>query len=83
MLVRFTRLTNERHRFEIVRDDNVSEARELETRSTLLHDLSHYAVEVEAGLTSSALYGLASETTSIPFTQAPCSRNCMPSIVAL
>ncbi len=49
----------------------------------LLHDLTHYAVEVEAGLTSSDLYGLASVTTSFPFTQAPCSRNCMPSIVAL
>ena len=57
MLIRLTRLTNERHRFEIVRDDNVSEARELETRSTLLHDLTHYAVEVEAALTSS-FYGL-------------------------
>jgi hypothetical protein len=57
MLIRLTRLTNERHRFEIVRDDGVSEARELETRSALLHDLTHYAVEVEAGLTS-AFYGL-------------------------
>jgi len=56
MLIRLTRLTNERHRFEIVRDDHVREAHELETRSTLLHDLTHYAVEVEAGLTSS-FYG--------------------------
>jgi hypothetical protein len=56
MLIRLTRLTNERHRLEIVRDDNVPETRELETRSTLLHDLTHYAVEVEAGLTSS-FYG--------------------------
>jgi hypothetical protein len=56
MLIRLTRLTNERHRFEIVRDDGVREAHELETRSTLLHDLTHYAVEVEAGLTSS-FYG--------------------------
>ncbi len=56
MLIRFTRLTNERHRFEIVREDEVSETRELETRSALLHDLTHYAVEVEARLTSS-FYG--------------------------
>jgi len=56
MLIRLTRLTNERHRFEIVRDDAVREARELETRSALPHDLTHYAVEVEAGLTSS-FYG--------------------------
>ena len=56
MLIRFTRLTNERHRFEIVRDDNVREALELETRSALAHDFAHYAVEVEAGLGSS-FYG--------------------------
>jgi hypothetical protein len=56
VLIRFTRLTNELHRFEIVRDDDVSETREFETRSTLSHDLTHYAVEVEAGLTSS-FYG--------------------------
>ena len=56
MLVRFTRLTNERHRFEIVRDDGTSESHELETRSTLLHDLAHYAVELEAGLEAS-FYG--------------------------
>src|SRR6185503_7949748 len=56
MLIRFTRLTNDRHRFEIVRDDGTREARELETRSALLHDLAHYAVEVEAGLRES-FYG--------------------------
>jgi hypothetical protein len=56
MLIRFTRLTNDRHRFEIVRSDEAAEARELETRSALLHDLAHYAVEIEAGLTKS-FYG--------------------------
>ena len=56
MLIRFTRLTNERHRFEIVRDDGTRESHELETRSTLLHDLAHYAVESEAGLRN-AFYG--------------------------
>jgi hypothetical protein len=56
MLIRLTRLSNERHRFEIVRDDGTREAHELETRSTLLHDLAHYAVEVEAGLRDS-FYG--------------------------
>ena len=56
MLIRFTRLTNERHRLEIVRDDGTREAHELETRSTLLHDLAHYAVESEAGLRN-AFYG--------------------------
>ena len=56
MLIRLTRLSNERHRFEIVRDDGTREAHELESRSTLLHDLAHYAVEVEAGLMDS-FYG--------------------------
>jgi hypothetical protein len=60
VLIRFTRLTNEHHRFEIVRDDDVSETRELETRSALAHDLTHYAVEVEAELTSS-FYGRLSQ----------------------
>jgi hypothetical protein len=56
MLIRLTRLTNERHRLEFVRDDGSSEARDLETRSALLHDLVHYAVETEAGLGAS-FYG--------------------------
>ena len=57
MLIRFTRLANDRHRFELVRDDGTSEAHELETRGTLLHDLVHYAVETEAKLTAS-FFGL-------------------------
>ena len=56
MLIRFTRLTNDRHRFEVVRDDGTREAHELETRSTLEHDLAHYAVELEGGLRH-AFYG--------------------------
>jgi hypothetical protein len=56
MLICLTRLTNERHRLELVRDDGSREARELETRSALLHDLVHYAVETEAGLRAS-FYG--------------------------
>lgn len=56
MLIRFTRLTNDRHRFEIVRDDGTREAHEMETRSTLAHDLAHYAVELEARLVQS-FYG--------------------------
>ncbi|HEY8519719.1 MAG TPA: hypothetical protein VIN61_06540 [Gammaproteobacteria bacterium] len=62
MLIRFTRLTNDRHRFEIVRDDGSREAHELETRSTLAHDLTHYAVEVEGVLRHSFYGTLASGT---------------------
>jgi hypothetical protein len=56
MQIRLTRLTNEHHRLEVVRDDGTHEARELETRSALPHDLVHYAVEIEAGLDAS-FYG--------------------------
>ena len=63
MLIRLTRLTNERHRFEVVRDDGTREAHELETRSALPHDLVHYAVESEAGLNASFYGRLASGTT--------------------
>ncbi|MFO7276858.1 MAG: hypothetical protein DIU56_007470 [Pseudomonadota bacterium] len=71
MLIRFTRLTNDRHRFEIVRDDGTRESHELETRSTLVHDLAHYAVELEGGLSRSFYGRLArgmkySELTTVP-----------------
>jgi hypothetical protein len=63
MQIRLTRLTNERHRLELVRDDGSREARELETRSALLHDLVHYAVETEARLQASFFGLLASGKT--------------------
>lgn len=71
MRIRFTRLTSDRHRFEIVRDDGSREAHELETRSTLLHDLAHFAVETEAGLRE-AFYGrLASGQTYAELMELP------------
>ncbi len=54
--VRFTRLSNDRHRFEAIRPGGSVEIRELESRSFLMHDLVHYAVELEAGLRKS-FYG--------------------------
>jgi len=71
MLIRFTRLTNERHRFEIVRDDGIREAHEMETRSTLAHDLAHYAVEVEGGLRQSFYGQLAQGTRYTELTTMP------------
>src|SRR5215471_7120274 len=71
MLVRLTRLTNERHRLELVRDDGTREARELETRSALLHDLVHYAVETEAGLRGSFYGQLAGGKTYDALTEQP------------
>lgn len=71
MQIRLTRLSNDRHRLELVRDDGTSEARELETRSALLHDLVHYAVETEAGLAASFYGRLASGETYDALTVAP------------
>jgi hypothetical protein len=50
MRIRFTKLTDERHSLEIVRVDGSRECVECETRSYLMHDLLHYAVESEAEL---------------------------------
>jgi hypothetical protein len=55
--LRFTRLSDDRHRFEYRRADGSGEALEVETRSLLVHDLLHYAVESEAGLKGS-FYGI-------------------------
>ena len=71
MLIRFTRLSNDRHRFEIVRDDGSREAHDLETRSTLAHDLAHYAVEAEAGLSQSFYGRLARGMRYAEMTAAP------------
>jgi hypothetical protein len=71
VLIRLTRLTNERHRLELVRDDGTREARELETRSALLHDLVHYAVEAEAGLKASFYGRLARGETYEALTAEP------------
>ena len=57
LLLRFTKLSDERHRFEYRRGDGSGEAIEMETRSLLTHDLVHYAVESEAGLRGS-FYGI-------------------------
>jgi hypothetical protein len=54
--IRLTRLSNDRHRFEATRPNGEVEMRELETRSYLIHDLVHFAVESEAKLQNS-FYG--------------------------
>lgn len=49
MRIRLTRLTSDRHRLEVERGDGVWDGVELETRSLLLHDLVHLAIERELG----------------------------------
>jgi hypothetical protein len=56
LVVRFTRLNPTHHRFEAIRPDGTRELREFETKSLLLHDLVHFALESEAGLRE-AFYG--------------------------
>ncbi len=57
LIVRFTKVGPDRHRFEIQRPDGTGEQVELETHSFLRHDLVHFALETEAGLRGS-FYGL-------------------------
>jgi hypothetical protein len=57
MRVRLTKLDDQRHVLEVERDDRRRERVEVETRSTLLHDLTHFAVEQEAGL-DAGFFGL-------------------------
>jgi hypothetical protein len=49
LIVRLVRTSPTHHRLELSLGDRV-ESRELETRSCLLHDLVHFALESEAGL---------------------------------
>lgn len=58
MRIRFRKLSNERHRLEVERAGG-AESVELETRSTLFHDLTHFAVEECAGLDAGFFGGLA------------------------
>jgi hypothetical protein len=51
MRILLHKTSDDRHGLEIIRDDGGRERVECETRSYLLHDLLHYAVECEAGLT--------------------------------
>src|SRR5436309_394854 len=50
MNIRLRKISDERHVLEIVRDDGRQEEVDCETRSYLVHDLLHYAVEGEARL---------------------------------
>lgn len=61
--IAFRKLTDERHALEIATDDGRRERVECETRSYLQHDLLHYAVEAEAGLTEGFWGSLAAGQT--------------------
>lgn len=62
MRVSFTKLSSERHRFGVLRADGSREALELESRSYLLHDWVHLAVEAELAIVDGFYGHLASGT---------------------
>lgn len=63
MLIRLTKLSDRRHALEVERDDGRSERVEVETRSTLHHDLTHLAVEEAAGIDDGFFGSLAAGRT--------------------
>jgi hypothetical protein len=63
MRIRLTRLDDRRHVLEIERADGSRERAELETRSTLRHDLTHLALEEAAGLDDGFFGALAAGRT--------------------
>ncbi|MEM9799905.1 MAG: hypothetical protein AAGA20_06230 [Planctomycetota bacterium] len=62
MLVRFVKLTDRRHALEIERGGDVERV-ELETRSTLFHDLTHLAVEQASQASDGFFVALAGGAT--------------------
>ena len=53
LTMQLQRVSNTHHELSLIRPDGRRVQRRLESKSTLLHDLVHYAVESEAGLTDS------------------------------
>jgi hypothetical protein len=64
MRIEFTGVDPRPHRFRIIRDDGSEESEVLETRSFLVHDLTHYAVERTLGMTQ-GFYGLLASGTRL------------------
>ena len=70
LVVRFTRTSPTQHRLDIMPPSGRRESRTLETRSCLVHDLVHFAVETEARLTGSFYAILARGTPYATLTDA-------------
>lgn len=60
MRILMTRTNPDRHRFTVIRADGTSESADLETHSMLVHDLVHYAVEMEVPFRE-GFYGLLAQ----------------------
>jgi len=70
LTIALTRISPTHHSFSVVRADGSSESVELETKSALVHDLAHFALESEAGLLQSFYGRLASGTAYGQLTMA-------------
>jgi hypothetical protein len=64
MEVVFCKVSDDRHVVRVQRDDGTSESVELDSRSFLRHDLAHYAVESELGL-SGGVWGSVAQGGSL------------------
>lgn len=64
MKIAITRIHSATHRMACTRDDGSIDSADLETRSVLLHDLVHYAVEAEAHL-EEGFWGLVASGRSL------------------
>jgi hypothetical protein len=62
--IELTKLTDDEHRLRITRADGTTEDAVLETRSLLIHDLVHYAVETEAKI-EDGFWGLLASGVSM------------------
>jgi hypothetical protein len=63
MRIMFRKISDERHALAIVREGGPRDEVDCETRSTLVHDLLHYAVEAEARLATGFWGNLAAGLT--------------------
>ena len=65
MKIRLTKLSDLRHPLTVVRDDGTTESADLVSRSFLLHDFIHFAVESTARLRNS-FWGLLASGKTLP-----------------
>lgn len=63
MKIQLTKISNDQHKLRCVRSDGSSEEALLETKSLLVHDFTHLAYEIEAGLKKSFWGSVASGVT--------------------
>ena len=63
MRIELRKISDQQHELVLIRDGGLREALTCETRSTLVHDLLHYAAEQEAGVQTGFWGTLASGRT--------------------